>query len=280
MNTLDAIEASPSVMGEFGFFKKMGTTAVLFVHGITGTPTEMKFFARQFELSGFTIACPQLKGHCGTFSELKWSRWEDWLESLRRCCLFLNQHFEKVFIVGLSLGAILGFKLSLMHDLKIDGIVALSPTLFFDGWNVSTTQWLIGAAVVFSPLRYICTFKDGPPYGIKDEYMRNRVMKILNGRKEVSKQIGHMQVPALTMYETVRLIRSVKKDLNKIKAPVLMVHSREDDLASLKNPDYLKKHLGSARVETLFIDDSYHVIPLDHKRDEVAQQAIQFIESI
>jgi carboxylesterase len=80
----------------------------------------------------------------------------------------------------------------------------------------------------------------------------------------------------VTIRETFRLIRSTKRDLARIVTPLLVVHSTEDDMASLENAKYLAARVSSRHVETFYVDDTYHVLTLDKRRDDVADQVTEF----
>ena len=51
-------------LGSTGFYDKRGEDAVLLIHGLTGTPAEMRYIAKNLLKQGFSVACPQLAGHC------------------------------------------------------------------------------------------------------------------------------------------------------------------------------------------------------------------------
>ena len=48
-------------------------------------------------------------------------------------------------------------------------------------------------------------------------------------------------------------------------------------MASLRNAHYLQRHLGGL-VDTLVLDNSYHMVTLDQQRHIVAQRAASFVE--
>ena len=54
------------------------------------------------------------------------------------------------------------------------------------------------------------------------------------------------------------------------------MHPREDDIASLKNTHYLQTHLGGL-VDTLVLDNSYHMVTLDQQRNLVATRTASFV---
>jgi carboxylesterase len=43
-----------------------GRTGFLLIHGLGGTPVELRFIALGLARAGHTVLCPQLAGHCGT----------------------------------------------------------------------------------------------------------------------------------------------------------------------------------------------------------------------
>ena len=61
-----------------------------------------------------------------------------------------------------------------------------------------------------------------------------------------------------------------------MRQPALIVHPRNDDMASLKNAQYLQAHLGGL-VDTLVLDDSYHMVTLDQQRHVVAERTDAFV---
>jgi carboxylesterase len=72
------------------------------------------------------------------------------------------------------------------------------------------------------------------------------------------------------------LVSVVKRDLEHVRQPALIVHPRDDDIASLDNAQFLQTHLGGL-VETLVLDNSYHMVTLDQQRHIVAERAERFV---
>ncbi len=52
---------------------------VLLVHGLTGSPLEMKFVGKQLNKMGFTVYAPTLAGHCQDEKALVETTYEDWI---------------------------------------------------------------------------------------------------------------------------------------------------------------------------------------------------------
>ena len=56
----------------------------LLIHGLGGTPMELRYVAQGLARAGHTVHVPQLAGHCGTVDELKATVWTDWYGSVER----------------------------------------------------------------------------------------------------------------------------------------------------------------------------------------------------
>jgi len=270
------------LVGPSGFFEKRGETAVLLIHGLTGTPAEMRHFGRQLGRKGLTVCCPQLAGHCDTVLALKASTWEDWYRSVDEAFEALTREYKYVHVAGLSMGALLGLLLAARKKERLAGVTLLSPTFFYDGWNIPKwRQKLILPLVIYSPLRHFISWEEPPPYGIKDERVRAMVSAVLENRdSRTSDKIGHFKTPASVIRESKGLIRAAKKCLQDVSRPALIVHSHEDDMASIKNAHFVTRHIGSSQVETFYINDSYHVVTLDKRKDDVAARVALFCQPI
>ena len=267
-----------TALGRYGIYEKRGKAGVLLVHGVTGSPTEMKSLGRKLAAQGFTVACPQLAGHCSSLKEMKTTRWADWYATLEASLDFLRGECETVFVSGLSMGALLALKLAADHPGRIAGVAALSATFFYDGWNVPRVkQRFLLPWVIYSPLRHFISYHEPAPYGIKDERIRHLIAAVYEGNSSnMPEKYGYSEFPAVTIRETFRLIRAVKRDLPAVVTPLLIVHSTEDDMASLENAKFLASRVSSRHVETFYVDDTYHVLTLDKRKDDVADQVTDF----
>lgn len=266
------------LLGPNGFFENRGETAVLLVHGLTGTPSEMRHFGRQLARQGLTVACPQLAGHCDSVTVLKASTWEDWYRTVDDCFEALARDHKHVHVVGLSMGALLGLVLAAQKKERLAGVTLLSPTFFYDGWNMP--KWrrrLLLPLIIYSPLRHLISWEEPPPYGIKDERVRAMVTSVLKSRdSRTADKIGHFKTPATVIRESKRLIRAATDCLKNVYRPTLIVHSTEDDMASIKNAYFVSERIASQQVETFFVDDTYHVLTLDKRKNEIASRVATF----
>ena len=273
--------ALKTCLGPAGFFLPGGNDCVLLVHGLTGTPAEMRAFAKQLARQGFSVMCPQLAGHCGDVADLKRSKWQDWYGSIERAFEVVKQTHARVYVAGLSMGALIALKLAEEKGARVDGLGLLSVTFFYDGWNMPhLRRKLLLQLVLYSPLRYFVSWQENPPYGIKCERTRAAVHSVLTRRDAKSAQkVGIFHTPAVTIHESLRLIRAAKDALPGVHSPTLIVHSTEDDTASIKNAQYVAAKISSSKVETFFVDDTYHVLTLDKRKFDVARRLADFFKN-
>lgn len=249
-----------------------GRTGVLLIHGLGGTPAEMVFVARGLARAGFTVECCQLAGHCGTEADLLATGWRDWYASVEAALDGLRRQCDVVIAGGLSMGAILGVHLAAQHPECVDGLALYSPTLRYDGWAIPWTAFLL-RPFIFTPWAKRYKFTERPPYGLKDERIRRFVLKGMEmGR---SAEAGLMTKPSASLREFWTLVDIVKRELRRVRTPALIVHPRHDDIADLRNTMYLQRHLGGL-VETVVLEDSYHIVTIDRQRDVVIDRTAAF----
>jgi carboxylesterase len=63
------------------FAIEAGRIGFLLIHGLGGTPNEHRFIAAGLARHGYTVHCPQLAGHCGSYENLRATGWKDWYAS-------------------------------------------------------------------------------------------------------------------------------------------------------------------------------------------------------
>jgi carboxylesterase len=242
----------------------------------------MKQFGRVMSRKGLTVACPELAGHCASIEALQATKWQDWYQSIEVAFDALRAEYEQVFIAGLSMGALIALIVASKRKTKVAGVILLSTTFFYDGWNVSWfKQTFLLPIVLYSPLKYFLHWEETAPYGIKCERTRAMVAAVLENKDaQTADKIGYFKTPATVILESMRLIKAARKCLSEVISPALIVHSTEDDMASLENAYFVEKNISSDHVETMYIDDTYHVLTLDKRKNDIALRVVSFCKDI
>lgn len=279
-----APKAPPSVPDDYFIQGSNGATVIL-IHGLTGTPNEMGYLAKYLNKSGYSVYSPRLANHGEPLWILKKSKWQDFYESCRAALRFAEEKNKGgiVFAGGLCMGGTLAFLLAEEFPGRISGATCLAPTLFYDGWNMPWYTITL-PMYYYTPLKHFFYFKEDPPYGIKNETIRQLVHEYygkadLNDLKKVD-QYGYPFVPATLLYQNHLLIRYFIKKLPFIKVPIQLIQAREDDTTSIRNSEFIYARVNSAVKEKIYLEDSYHLITIDRERDKVAQGMENFFTRI
>lgn len=249
-----------------------GRIGLLLIHGLGGTPNELGSVAQGLMQRGFTVCCPQLAGHCGSVDELRATGWRDWYESVERAHERIARDCDTVIVGGLSMGAVLALLLAAERPDHVHGAALFAPSLWLNGWGMPWYAHLFGL-VHQKWCADLFAFSEREPYGIKSPRLRALVKAAIESGD--STKAGILAVPGSCMLEMRWLVKRVNRRLDRIEQPVLILHPRHDDRAALDNALYLQRRL-RGRVETVVLDDSYHVITLDKQRHVVVERTSQF----
>jgi len=262
------------------FLLQGGRDGVLLIHGLTGTPTEMRFVGKGLHRAGYSVLGMQLAGHCGSEADLLATGWRDWYRSVTEAADKLAAQVDLVFVGGLSMGALLALKLAIDRPTQISGLALYGTTFAYDGWTIpriAKLSFLLPLAMRLGIGRKQ-RFMEKPPYGIKCERVRQRIAgSMLSGDSAGGGLPGN---PWPSLAEFYRLSSRVRKQLDQVRAPCLVVHSANDDVASVRNSQIVERSVG-AEVETMLLHNSYHMVTVDQEhRDVVARSADFFSRCI
>jgi carboxylesterase len=239
---------------------------VLLLHGLTGAPAEMKSVGRVLSRAGYSLYAPLLAGHGGTEADLLKTGWRDWVDSAAAAYRDLAREVDEVYVAGICCGGAIGLELCAAIP-EIRGAAVYSMLFEYDGWNMPKIT--LGApfiqAVANLPLVRRISFVQPYPYGLKDVRLRGLAADALQSM--IPGALDRM--PLGSMYQLYRLARHVEKVAPRIKAPVLVVHAREDDLSDLRNAHRLRAALGGPS-ELVVLEDSYHMVHVDNEHARVA----------
>ena len=266
------IEAPHQEITDASFFYPGGKAAVILIHGLTGTPTEMKFVGKGLANAGFTVYGIQMAGHCGSEEDLLRTGWADWFASVEAAYLEIAKKHEVVYAAGLSMGAVMSMHLAAKHPGKLKAIGLLSTTLHYDGWSIPKFRFLL-PLFLHTPLGLHYRFVENFPYGIKDDRLRQRV--VTNMQAGNSAEAGNLGMTGASLRQVLALVKVVKREMPAITTPAIILHAAEDDVASRKNADYCETHLGGAKKKVL-LHESYHIITVDRERNKVVQDLVDY----
>jgi carboxylesterase len=248
-----------------------GPHAALVLHGLCGSPLEVRFVARLLHRAGFTVSMPMIDGYSMGSQPKKWT---DWLAGADEVYQRLSARYKSVSVGGLSVGATLALALA-QHRRDIPCVAAWSATLDYDGWLMPWYRWLFELCYHLGLAGHY-VYRETDPYGLKNEKWRARVADAM--RRSGGSSAGPAAIPAEFLYQSIVLGRHVERHLSKVSADTLVVHSADDETASPRNADVIYAGIASAHKRKIMLGDSYHIITMDNERDLVARETIRFFQ--
>jgi carboxylesterase len=238
--------------GTAGFVLGEGPVGILLIHGLTGTPTELRQVAKGLAKAGnCTVYVPTLAGHCGDNSDLQATGWLDWYEGVRKTFVQVKQRHEQVFVGGLSMGAVMSMYVASEHPGQVAGLLMYSTTLKYDGWSINKMAFITPLLIRIPFGVRLFRFTEKPPYGIKNERLRAIVERQM--KEGESSEAGLLTMEGVTVRELHWMNAVVKKRMPRIDVPALVLHSIEDDITSRPGDQ----------------DPARQLLPHDHRRPAI-----------
>lgn len=259
--------------GRQGAVAPIGTAAeqngcgVLVLHGLSGPPNELRFIIGALESQGYYVAAPKLE------SAYQGS-WQCWTGAVQAAYESLAQKVSAIHVTGQGAGALLALDLLSRGRDDLRTAALYSPTLCPNGWAVPALLRLLALAPMPVLARYMEAAKS-PLLGLKDDRIRRFVVQELASTTGLGQGLRARQASALV--ELMRLARDLRPRLGQIDRPMFIVHARDDDQSSLDNAFAIQRRVAGP-VETLVLEDSFHLVTLDRQRHLVAERTIEFLD--
>ena len=251
-------------------------TGILLIHGLTGTPSEMRDVARGLNNAGYTVHCVQLAGHCGNVDDLIATGWRDWYQSVIDAAENLRREVDNLFVGGLSMGAVLALKYA--SDYPVSGVLVYGATFRADGWSVPTLP-RVAASLLLPVATWLGIGRrrmvnEAEPYGIRNETLRRRIARTMLSGDSAGAGLPGNPWPSLN--EMFQLSRNVRRSLWKVVAPCLILHAKDDDVAHHRNGKLVRDRV-SGPAELVLLENSYHMITIDNDRGELLARSLTFV---
>ncbi len=236
-----------------GFESKKGSTGILLLHGLTGTPSEVQPLGDFLSAKGYSTLGPWLAGHGTSPRELATTTWQHWAASAREGYEALRQNCSKVFVAGLSMGALQA--LHLASHFPVAGVISMAaPIRIFD--------FRFNGIAFFRFLQWRTSNLTG---GILDP--------------QAPPHLTYPYVATKNLYELKKLMDHVREDLSYVTAPALVVQGQKDSMVPPPNGGMVHQALGSKVKHLLYLEGSDHVVTMDFGKQVLFEKALKFVES-
>ena len=238
---------------------------VLCLHGITGTPFEIRPLAEALGRRGCTVVAPTLAGHGGTLGDLAASGWQDWLATAEAALDDVQARVGggPVAICGFSMGGLLALRLARLYPERIAAMAVMSTPLRLRRFQVLGIRALARLPIDYRVHPGACVPKLAGS-DISDDVLRYE-------------NPGLRAFPIAALEALLDLMDTVRADLPAIRTPVLVVHGRQDHTVPMEDSLELTGCLGSDVIERLWLDRSYQNVCIDVEQATVIDSAMRFL---
>jgi carboxylesterase len=227
-----------------------GPEAVLILHGLAGSPAEIRPLAEYLGRAGLTVAAPLLPGHGTDPEELRKVRYHDWVQAAEAELRRLQAHHPIVHLIGFSMGSIVALHLAAHH-----GGIATVTTL---ASPVKMTDWRQSLVPV---LRF---------------FVRNYPARVSN--PEIARQVENYDFyPVSAIHQFLRLKSRVRRLLPRITQPLLIVQGEQDRVIAPDSAETLYREASSAVKQVIMLPKRRHFLALEPGREVLFQQIHAFL---
>ncbi len=120
-----------SLLKSINLQNKQNGKAILLLHGFTSSPAVYREIIPYLDAYD-AIYCPILPGHANSIDEFSKATAEQWLDYSYNAYLSLASNYNKIDVLGLSLGGLLALKIS--EKFTVNHLYLLAPALILHGW--------------------------------------------------------------------------------------------------------------------------------------------------
>lgn len=234
-----------------------GPLGCLLVHGFGDTAALMEPMGTYLSAQGVSTKGITLPGHGTSLEDFANISNQRLLGMVEKEYTKLKENCDSVVTVGFSMGGLLALQLATMRDLE--GIVTICAPVFPRGGYV-------GEKMIKTVSRF------GAKFGATIPTLG---MTSLSDKTLSEYLVGYKSYPTRSLLRLVELMETTRTVLKRVKAPILVVHSRRDDVIWKKSGEYIFDSVESKKKSLLRLENSRHKAPLDRDRrilfDEVGK---------
>lgn len=232
---------------------------VLFLHGFMGSPGQFSWLIDAVYSKGCSAVSLLLPGHGKTARELYACAYTDWEQHLSDALFQYSKTYDKIYIVGHSMGGLLGLNESVNKANNIAGVFLIATPV----------KLRTGMRSLYAKIRCVSYPTRHP---IKQEYLKANGISGLN--------LFTSLLLLKPSREFIKLKQKTLTNLSQISVPVYMVYSKKDETTAYESMVILDAGLKSENKQTLTLYKSTHAYYEPAEREQLLNALLKFISEL
>ena len=236
-----------------------GPAAVLLLHGGGDTPQSLRHLADDLHARGYTVHAPLLPGHGTSLRDFASSTAEVWYAAAEGAYRALRARHDWVAIVGQSMGGALAVQVAAAAP-DLPALMLVAPYLAVP----PVVRWVGRLAPVWTLF---------PPYP------RSTSPGSVRDATEREKGLGYGYFPPRALRALARTVARAWAALPGVRAPTLVVQSREDNRIAPADAERAFGRLGAPEKRLVWVEGAGHVLTVDYGREQLFQLVGEWLDA-
>mgnify|MGYP001054401188 CR=1 FL=1 len=234
-------------------YNRSSNIGIMLIHGFTNTNYELKKLIHFFASKDINVCAYNLPGHASSVEDCNNTTYHDWIEFTERKFADLSSSCDRVFICGISMGALLAMNIA--HLFPVNGLISVAPVFEFN------KPFKIH---ILNPI--FC-----------------HLLKVRPKKFEVNKgqniYYGYNKWPLIALNEVRKLSKHIYRNIvREIDCPTLLIHSRDDTTSVFNNYNITYNIMNVDNLESLIVDRSHHnIFDCDNEKEIIQSTVLKFI---
>ena len=210
---------------------------IYLIHGFSSTTYELKVLANFLKEKNYHVVLNNLPGHGTTAEDCNQSIYTDWLDYSKIEFAKLAAKSDQTFIIGISMGAVIGLYLSTLFP--INGLIIGGTVLKFKFWwhtNVLNTL--------------LCRFLK----------TRKKELILPKNKRGSTMFYGYSVYPLIALNEFRKMNNMMIKKLDKVRVPILIIRSTNDQVSTKENIELLNSKIISTDKKIFIVNQALHSV--------------------
>jgi carboxylesterase len=227
-----------------------GPHAAFMVHGFGDTPQTLALLAEYLHARGFSVRVPLLPGHGRTLPEFARSRADDWIGFARSELAAFRARHPDAAIVGLSMGGAVAAVLAAEAPAP-PALALVAPYVSMPATvrRLARIHPLVGTVAPYVGAR-------GGERSIHDPDAKTR-------------SLAYGCCTPRLVAELASVVERGRRALPALRAPTLVVHSREDNRVPPEAAERTFALIGAPERRLVWTAEGGHILTVDHGRERI-----------